>query len=375
MPTPTKTADTTPYEQPIPHTPFRYIWYIVKPYKWLALATVVIVVIGSAASQGTNYFLKLIVDAVESGNTEMVVYYALAYPVTVFVVQVLFRLGSIVTRSWVVNGRKRGYDQLTDYTLRHSDRYFADRFAGSLMSKVANVVDAVDDVSVTMIWTHLTAFVSFLVTFGFIVTVDVWAGIVFVALIIFLIVLNRRFGPTKTTLAKENSEAKTAVRGKIVDTFSNIQAVRQYARFAEERVRVGEVTTRMTQANYRNWGYTEYMMFWNTFVLFCFSVVLFWLLVQTWQAGGMGTGDFVLIISLYAQITGTLVFIGRAFESTARSVGEIQEGLEDILLPHEVIDTPNAKQLSVNGGGIVWQQVDFTYEENRVFDKALDHEK
>ncbi len=327
-----------------------------------------IVIVASAAGQGTNYFLKIIVDAVEAGNTQTVIYAAIAYPIAVFLVQILYRFSGYVTRQWVIGARKIGYDQLTAYVMRHSDRYFSNRFAGSLMSKIGNVVDAADDVSVTTIWTHLNAFVAFIVTFVFIVLVDVWAGLVFVLLIIFLLLMNHFFAPTKARLAKENSEAKSKVRGQIVDTITNMPAVRQYARYVLERERVDAATTVMTKANHCNWGYTEYMLFWNTFVLFVFSLILFLLLVRTWQAGGMGTGDFILIISLYAQITGTLVFIGRAFESTARSIGEIQEGLEDIMLPHDITDAPNAQSLRVRGGVVEWNDVSFTYEKETVFD-------
>jgi len=246
------TATTQP--EPIPRHPFRYIWHVTKPFKWWAFSAAAVVTIASAASQGTSYFLKLIVDAVEAGNPELVLYFAMAYPVTVFGVQRLFRLSAFLTKRWVIDARKLGYDQLTEYIVRHSDAYFADRFAGSIMSKVANVVEATDDVSVTTMWTHLTALVSFIVTFLFIVRVDGWAGLTFLALIGFLIGLNRLFAPKKAELAKINSEAKTRVRGVIVDIFSNVQAVRQYARFGEESRGVGNVTSEMTTANHRNWA-------------------------------------------------------------------------------------------------------------------------
>ena len=362
-----KTYEKLNTKETLPSTPFQYIWYMTKMYKWWAIGAVSVVIIASALSQATNYFLKLIVDTVEKGQPELVIYYALAYPVTVFIVQMLYRLSGYLTRVWVIGSRKVGYDKLTDYTLKHSDSYFADRFAGSLMSKIGNVVDAVDDVITTTLWMHINALVAFLITFSFIISVDLWAGMVFVTLIMFLITMNRFFGGRKTRLSKENSEAKTEVRGRIVDTFSNIQAVRQYARFKEEKMRVGQATNKLTQTSHNNWGYTEYMLFWNTFVLFIFSMILFWLLVKTWQAGEMGTGDFILIISLYAQITGTLIFIGRAFESTARSIGEIKEGLGDIMLPHEVVDIPGANLLKVSGGKIDWQDVTFTYEKESVF--------
>ncbi|MFW6210214.1 MAG: ABC transporter ATP-binding protein [Patescibacteria group bacterium] len=367
----TKRLQSTPQTQPgtphIPRTPFAYIWHVTKPFKWWAISGALVIIIASAASQGTSYFLKLIVDAVEAGNPSHVLWYALAYPVTVFVVQLLFRLSAFLIKQWVIDARKLGYDQLTAYIARHSNAYFSDRFAGSIMSKVGNIVEATDDVSVTTMWTHLTAFVSFLVTFAFIVRIDLWAGLTFIALIVVLIAVNRFFAPKKAALAKYNSEMKTRARGVMVDMFSNIQAVRQYARFAQEARDLDQVTTEMTQANHRNWGYTERMLFWNTLILFVFSLIMFWFLVEEWRLGTMGTGDFVLIISLYAQITGTLIFIGRAVESTARSIGEIQEGLEDVVIDHEVVDAPDAAVLQVTAGAIEWQAVSFTYGLNTVF--------
>lgn len=95
---------------------------------------------------------------------------------------------------------------------------------------------------------------------------------------------------------------------------------------------------------------------------------MFHSLTNRWMEGGMGTGDFVFILALYAQITGTLLFIGRAFNNTARSLGEMKEGLFEIIQPLDIVDRADAKLLRAKKGKIEWNNVTFKYEDNSVFD-------
>lgn len=325
------------------------------------------VIIASAFSQGTSYFFKLIVDAVEADNARMVITYALLYPVAVFAVQALYRISGYFGRKWAVNSRKYTYDTLTRHILQHGHSYFSDRFAGSILSKVNNITNAIDDTIPDFLWTHLNALVSFIVTFGFILSASVWAAVTFVVLTIVLFAINRRFAPKKTELSRLNAEAGTILRGRIVDIFSNVQAVRQYTQRSFEETAVSDLSAKLRDTHDNNWGYTEKMLYWNSFVLLLFSLVMFGFLAASWREGQIGTGDFVLILSLYAQITGTLIFIGRAFNGTARAIGEMREGLDDILVLYEVNDDRAASKLKVREATIDWQNVNFNFHKHHVF--------
>jgi len=359
--------------QDIPQSPLRFFWFATKPHKQWAILAILLVATASAASQGTNYFLKLIVDAVEVNNYEVVLYYALAYPVAVFIVQVLFRISGMVGRNWVIYSKRYVQDELTKYAIGHSHTYFSNRLAGSIMSKVTNVVSSIDTLIPDILWTYISSFVAFLVTFYFIAQADLLAGGIFIILIIVLFFLNRRLAPKKAVYSKSTAEASTVLSGRLIDVFSNIQAVRQFSQVGNEYQQITVATENLQNERLRNWGYTEFMLFLNSVVLFLFSFVMFWLLVQSWQEGNIGTGDFVLIISLYAQITGVLIFIGRAFNSTAQAVGEMREGLEDLMQPHEIVDITDAENLTVTEAHIQWNNVAFSFDEKPVFtDFALD---
>jgi ABC-type multidrug transport system fused ATPase/permease subunit len=75
----------------------------------------------------------------------------------------------------------------------------------------------------------------------------------------------------------------------------------------------------------------------------------------------------VFVLALYSQITGTLIFIGRAFNAAAQNLGEMREGLEELLVPFDIVDAPDAKPLLVPEGVIEWRKVSFEYDEQPVF--------
>jgi ABC-type multidrug transport system fused ATPase/permease subunit len=92
------------------------------------------------------------------------------------------------------------------------------------------------------------------------------------------------------------------------------------------------------------------------------------MMVERWRLDEISTSDVVFVLALLSQLTGTLIFIGRAMTIYARTIGEATEGLEELIVPYEIVDKRNAKRLKVNKGLIEWKEVDFEFGENKVFD-------
>jgi len=353
--------------QEIPSTPLAFFWYVSKPFKFWAFGAFFIVVLATSIGISVAYIFKLIVDSVESGNYGATIFLAFLYPTIVFVEQLLFRLSAIFIRNWMINAHKKCNDDLSVYVMNHSHGYFVDRFAGSLLSKVNNVSGSLDQVIPDVMWTHLTALVSFIATFVFMLFIDVNIALIFIVLLVVLFVLNRRLAPKKMQYSMELATSRTRFRSQLVDIFSNIQAVRQYSRNQQEKSYLENFTTEVREASNKSWTWTEVMLFWNTLVLFVFSIGMFYILVDGWRDGSVSAGDLVLVLALFTQITGTLIFIGRAFNTMARAVGDMREGLEDLLLPYEIEDIANATPLQVPEARIDWKQVNFSFEGQSVF--------
>lgn len=352
----------------VPKTPWQYGKLITKPHGWWFFLAIVVVVVGATLDQATSYLFKLIVDAVESGDSGRVFWLGLAFPVVLFVVQLIFRLSGYLVANLSGKTRKDGYDYLFNYVAKHSHSYFSDRFAGGVHSKIRNVVEGMDQLLPDFIWSYVYSIAALVVTLFLIFQVDPGSAFVFILLVISLLWVNYKLSPYKEKVSKENAEAKTSMNATMIDMLTNVSTVRQFSRINHEVKLIADKTTVMKDKNRESWLMTELILLTNSFILFVFSGVMFWLLARGWSAGDVTTGEFVLVASLVTQLSGTLLFIGRAFNSTARTLGEMKEGLEDLMLPLEVTDTTKAKALEIGDGAkIAWSNVSFTYGNSAVF--------
>ncbi len=352
----------------VPNTPYKFFVHIIGKHKgWTALA-VTAVVVAAAASAASSYFFKLIIEAVEAADLNRALMWGLLYPFYILITQLVYRISGYAGSHLTVGSNQTATNVLMAYILKHSHGYFIDRFAGSISNKIKNVTSAFDEMIPDILWAHINAIVAFLVTFGLILSVDLRSGLIFVGLIIVLLVVNGRFSKTKAVVAKENAAAGSLLQGYLVDTLSNIHTVRQYVRRDFEFSEVKKLTQNKFEKGVRNWLYTEKLLTVNSLLLFVFAALMFWRLVTQWGEGVVTTGEFVLVLALMSNITGTLLFIGRAFNATARTAGELREGLDDILVPYEIVDKPGAEPLVVDGGSIEWDNVTFKFDELAVFE-------
>ncbi len=351
----------------IPNTPIRFLLFVTKPFKKIAIAGIVVVVIAAMLSQSTALFFKWIVEAIESGNKESALLFGLLYPLAIFAVQLLYRLSGFIGMYWTVKVKKYSNDVLFAYAIKHSHTYFSNRFAGSLLNKVGNVVGAMDSLIHDFLWSYLATFVSLATTLYFIFSIDVYSGIVFFTLVIAILVLNRFRMKKKQLYSHKVAAANTKLRGAVVDVFSNIGAVRQFGSRQYEEEKSTELSQKWQEAGIRSWSYSEVSQILNGALLFVFTSIIFFLMVERWRVNEISTSEFVFVLALLSQLTNTLIFIGRAMTMYARTIGEATEGLEELIVPYEIVDATQAKNLTVTEGMINWKAVDFDFGSNKVF--------
>ena len=344
-----------------------FLWQVLGPHRnWLWLA-IVVVILASAAGTASSYIFKLIIDAVEADQVDKALLYGLLYPVVVFGIQLLYRLSGFAVVQLNSRVSKTATDTLLEQLFDHSHTYFSNRFAGSVTNKVRNVTGALDQIIPDFMWSQLDTLVTFVVTFAFILPVSTEAAIAFLVLLVALMSISSLMAKKKAELAKRNAEIGTVLQGRTVDVISNIAAVRQYVRQGFELSNLKQLTEKKLEAGLANWLYTEKLLLINSAVIFICNGAMFWFLVENWRIGEISTGDFVLVVALMSQVVGTMLFVGRAVNATARAFGELREGLDDIYEPYSLIDSKDASTLKVSAGTISWSEVTFKYDNKPVF--------
>ncbi|MFT7507321.1 MAG: ATP-binding cassette subfamily B protein [Acidimicrobiales bacterium] len=367
----TTTVENTVYIGSIPNTPMKFMWvFSMKHRKWVIAATLAVIVAATLVS-ATNLLYKYVVDNILSENFTLVTMLILAYPVLVYVETLFWRLSGFMGMIWVTRMEYDTYNALTAYVLKHSHGYFVDRFAGSLLSKVDNVVDSATNLAMEYLWSQLEATMIILMSYILIFRVDFTAGILSMLLLAMLIIVNKNIIPKQGVLSRKNAETYTILRGHIVDTFTNITAVRHHASSSheEKRLRVLAENSRITHAN--SWFNMETTMVINMTIVFVFSLAIMYILSLRYQSGLITAGDLILILAIFSTISGTLIRLGRAFNHVAKAYGKMQEGLSELAVNHEIQDTSTSAKMELNGGCIDWKNVTFEFGANTVFDEFM----
>ena len=356
----------------IPNTPIKYILFLLKQNRVGVFAAFTVVTLAQLLNTSVPYLFRRIIDSAEgvatgSATVNDVWMAALAFPLVLALTFVLWRISGFIGMRWMTNASARSYRFLFNYLGSHSHSYFSDRFAGSLSSKVTHASEGSQSLMESTLWNYYPGVLSLVITFFYIVSLNSYAGGVFVGLLVLLIPLNIYLAKYRRPHVVVYAAQATKTRGRMVDSLTNIGAVRQYAQNDYEEQSFQQELDTMRNLNVKQWGMSEWGLVLNNvlIVLFEFSLVL--MIVSLWTENRISTGELVMGVTLLMNINDTLTFIGSSINSFIRRYAEVQEGLEDILQTHEISDKPSAVPLLVKEGSIEWQQVNFGFENNAVF--------
>ncbi len=238
--------------------------------------------------------------------------------------------------------------------------FFQDNFSGSLAGKINDLTEDIPQmvilaqrilIKIMLVFCAIIILWKVSTVFG--VAMLVWATS-FTAVALSL---------TKylTNLADVFSEKQAVISGKFVDTLSNSLAVRLFTAKKHEIADLSHVLDEQVIADRKlNVAYNFLWWFYDiTFLIL--SIFNFYFLVSGRQKGILSIGDFALVITINAQIISHLWEIGFEFSQLSRHFGSTTQALRTILVKPKIIDHPNAFDLKVTTGEIIFEKVKFNY--------------
>jgi ABC-type multidrug transport system fused ATPase/permease subunit len=351
----------------IPRTPLAFFIFVSRPYWYYAVPVTLVVILAAIVGQSLPLFYKWIIETIEQGDTVAALRLGLLYPAVVFFETLLWRTSGVLGMNWTIYIKQYTNDLLVEYTLNHSHDYFSNRFAGSLLNKMGNVVGGMETFVHDFLWTILGMVVSILVTLYYLFTVDITVGWIFVGLLLLLVVVNVLLMPGKQSRSREQAALSSKLRGRIADMLGNASVIRQFTGLVPEIVQMKVVSSQWRIAHARSWIYSEWTQLLNSFILFVFFAAIMYTLISDWGGQTTSVAELVFVIALITSLTGRLIFVGRVLNGLAKTTGEVEEGLHDILVPHEITDKHVTSVLKVSQGLISWENTNFEYGENPVF--------
>ncbi|MCB9818664.1 ABC transporter ATP-binding protein [Candidatus Nomurabacteria bacterium] len=361
-------------EQKIPNTPLYFLWYLGSKYKFLGIASFLLVLVAETLNILIFYVSAKLVDAFTSAQTlveqkEVLIHWGGVFLLAYIGNSLFYRLSGFTAIGWIIKFHKDGYNELFEYMTKHSHVYFSNRFAGALSNKISNAVDSAAGIMFQILWTFFSEFIGLVVTLVLFFSIDVRVGSILLAMFIVVLAFNIFAVKRRRPLVVTYAEASSKSRGEGVDTITNISAVRQFVQRKSELQRLSDIFTDRARKDVKQSFFGEWIMVVNSILSIIMTAVVIVLLYILLSQGLITAGTLVLVLALLGRVGHMFVTTGQALNRFIRDYGNIEEGLKEILVDHEIADIPDAKNLKVSTATIDWKNVTFEYGDNKVFNE------
>lgn len=296
-------------------------------------------------------------------------FWVIALPLLYFMIENIWRLSGICGMRLVTESEATVSKDLFKYLIEHSRAYFNSKFAGSLVNKIGNASRGATNMFSNILWQFYPLIIGLIVDVFIVVSIDLRLGAMFVVWISVFLSFNYYMVKRKQHLSYAVAKAGSEAKGKMVDTVSNIATVHANAHHTYENNFVGTFIEEYRKKHLKSWIASEWILFANGFLLsiFAFGMISITILVmKNFQAT---IGSLVLIITMVFNLTHALFFIGHKMTDAIDDYSQIEEGLNELIVPYDITDKPGARNLTKSIGHLVFKDVDFNFGKTVVFDK------
>ncbi|UQS88217.1 ABC transporter ATP-binding protein/permease [Pseudomonas chlororaphis subsp. piscium] len=142
---------------------------------------------------------------------------------------------------------------------------------------------------------------------------------------------------------------------------SNLANIRLFARHSFEYRYLGSFLDKEVKAANRSLGYMEKIRWFQTSCGVVLKLGLLLLALYLWRTQRIDIASFVMATSLSLLIINDVGNLSRRFLELFEATGNIANGVNTLIRPHEVIDQPQAQPLRIQRGDIEFRGVGFAY--------------
>jgi len=356
----------------IPKKPLKFALYVARKHFWFGVGAFSSQIIASTASHSYPYVFGKLIDAATTAEVRAVEgtidYSSVAIWISILIGIMAvwhagYRVSGFFGMQWITRLNATGHDILFKYLSLHSHGYFANRFAGAVTNKAGNIVHASRRFAENFLWNYTSMIIAFSVSTFLVFRTNILIGTAYVSFVVVLLTMNYFMMRYRKKFVVNYAKQRSELRGQAVDAVGNMTAVRQFARRAYELMRLGKQINKERVADVRDWLVLETTLTLNSIFVVSSVGGMFVLSFMLLSDGTITLGEFVMTITLMFNIMGTLMFIGNAMSEFTRNYGDSEEGLKEIVVPHEILDESESQELVVPRGELIFKNVNFTYEE------------
>jgi ATP-binding cassette, subfamily B, multidrug efflux pump len=366
-------TDSFPDELPErpPTTLFSFILHYSKPFWPLLLASSLFASVVALIEVSLFAFVGKLVDWLSTANRQTFWHdhwlglAGMGALVLVVLPVLKFWYEAVIHQGLIGNFAMRTRWQAHRYLLRQSMDFFQNDFAGRVATKVMQTALGVREVVMKVSEVLLYVGVYFTGALLLFATSDLRLTMPLILWLVGYIVALRYFIPRLQAISKEQSEARSLVTGRVVDSYTNIATVKMFAHAEREDTYARDGMDTFLGTVHRQMRLvtllTVALNSLNALLLFSVAALSLWL----WWLEAVTAGAIAFAIGLILRMQGMSHWIMWELASLFEQIGIVQDGLETIARERTVVDPAHPSALAVPRGEVRYDRIHFNYGKNR----------
>ena len=251
------------------------------------------------------------------------------------------------------------------HVLGQSVGFFQNDFAGRIANRIVQTAPAVED-SVYGALEAMLYFTAYVVGAAAVLGGIDWRLMIPIGL--WLVVYGgvlRFLVPRMAEAAESASNKRSALTGKIVDGYANIDTVKLFAHAERELDLAREAIAELREADARQMRLMTLMSLSLALAGGFLIVTTVGTAVWLWSLGAASVGAVAAASALTLRLNSMMGWIMWVTSQLFQHAGVIREGMETISRPHAIVDRPGARPLEVKGGEIRFEGLRHRYGRER----------
>lgn len=343
-----------------------FIMRSIRPFKWLISGQVFVAIVWAIDISLRPYIIKVILNVIADSPRNEVVEKLWApagfYLLVSVIIVIVFRYYDWVALKLFPGIKKYVGMALMDRMMDHSHQMYQNQFTGGLSNKISDVMNGVANIVRIFVDKFFSQTLSLFIAVYTVWTVDIKFAFGLLVWVIIFLSISLGTAPRTRELSDKAAAVRTSMMGHIVDIFSNMMSVRLFSTKNTEHANLDNIMENHVKAEQKRDRFFMNVHAIQGFCFIIFQAICLWWLVKGIEAQTMTAGDFALILSINIAMVDHLWVISHDVKEFAEYLGNVTQGLRIVTAPIEIPDKPNAKNIALSKGKIVFDNVRFHYK-------------
>lgn len=251
------------------------------------------------------------------------------------------------------------------YLQKHSFGFFNNNFVGSLVKRVNRFTRSYETITDRVIFNILQLVTEVFMIVIILMRVNYILGVTMIAWTVLFAIVSFIFTQYKLKYDLQRSDADTKATGLLADTITNNANVKLFNGFDREVKSMTTANNEVRRLRLFTWNLSNVFEATQGGLSVMLELGLMYLAIRMWQKGILTVGDFILIQTYVLNIVSRIWDFGRIVQHMYEDFADADEMTKILNTPHEIVDIPKAKGLSVKTGNIIFDKISFYYHNTR----------